>query len=253
MTDLWIQCEGSAHLCSLNETAWRLVEAQEKIATRKLVDSLEEQDILEEIIETNKPFINKEHLNYHPLLYTPFRYPPLKYGSRFGAKNEPSLWYGSLELNTAMAEKAFYQLNFLRASVAKYDFVEQQLTAFSVPIKTDRAIKIQAQPFADYTHLVSAKNSYETSQSLGSSMRKAEVAAFTYQSARDPNNGINVALFTPKAFLHKKPDTKSFQSWQCIANNNSIEFVRSSSIFTNIKSFSLEQFTIENTLPFPAN
>ena len=102
-TDIWKKHNGTKYIKLLNETAWRIIEAQELISKRKLVDSFEEQVVLEEIIESDKPSITKEYLNFHPLLYTPFRYPPLKYGSRFGKKTEPSLWYGSLKLHTAIS------------------------------------------------------------------------------------------------------------------------------------------------------
>jgi len=251
--DIWTICNGTSHINLLDETAWRIVETQELTATRKLVDSFEEQIILEDMIESNKPPIAKEYSNFHPLLYTPFRYPPLKYGSRFGKINQPSLWYGSLKLNTAMAEKAFYQFNFLRASEAKYEIVEQPLTAFSVRIKTNKGIQLLNSPFSDYTQIISSPVSYETSQILGDAMHKANIEAFIYQSARDLNRESNIGLFTPKAFLHKKPDAKSFQSWLCVSNKHTIEFVRSSSIVRAISSFSVAQFMVDGVLPFPAD
>src|SRR5476649_1977021 len=113
--DVWNSCKGKNEIRMIKNTAWRIVEAQEVTATRKLVDSFEEYKILEGLIESQKPLLRVEELNIHPLLYTPFRYPPLKYGSRFGKRSEPSLWYGSLSIESVMSEKAFYQLNFLRA------------------------------------------------------------------------------------------------------------------------------------------
>ena len=251
--DIWAKCDGTSHIKLINETTWRLVEAQERTSTRRLVDSFEEQIILEEMIESNKPSIAKKYLNFHPLLYTPFRYPPLKHGSRFGKVTEPSLWYGSLELSTAMAEKAFYQFNFLHASKAEYDVVEQPLTAFSVRVKTDKGIKLLDPPFSDHTQIISSPDSYELSQQLGSAMREADIQAFTYKSARDPNNGANIALFTPRAFLHKNPEALSFKSWLCISNNQLIEFISTNSIFLSKNSFYLNQFMIGGILPFPAN
>lgn len=250
--DIWTKCNGITRICSLNETAWRIVESQEISATRKLVDSLEEQDILEEMIESNKPPLNNDHHNLHPLLYTPFRYPPLQFGSRFGNKIEPALWYGSLKLTTAMFEKAFYKFNFLRASEAQFNIVEERLTAFSTRIKTDKGIKLTASPFAEYTPIISSPTSYDSSQMLGSAMRNADVKAFIFKSARDLNKENNIALFTAAAFSQKKPDESSFQSWQCIAHNHTIEFVRTSSIYPERHYFSIENFMIDGVLPFPA-
>ncbi len=130
------QCKGVQHLISLSISAWRIVEAQHLTSTRKLVDSLEEQQLLEEMLESNKPPLKKEALDLHYLLATPFRYPPLKNGPRFGTRFGSSFWYGSLELNTALAETAFYRFNFLRASLAEFGNVVTRHTSFVARIKT---------------------------------------------------------------------------------------------------------------------
>jgi len=62
---------------------WRAVEAQHVVATRALVDSLAEQEVLEAILEESKPPIPAACAGYDYLLYTPFRYPPSLHGSRF--------------------------------------------------------------------------------------------------------------------------------------------------------------------------
>lgn len=250
---LWEKCNGNDHIITLTTHTWRIVEAQDILATRKLVDSLEEQNILEELIELNKPPLSENLLGMHYLLYTPFRYPPLKHGSRFGTQLEPSLWYGSFELNTAMAEAAYYRFNFLRASQAKFGNVITNLTAFSAKIKTDHGVNLATRPFSEFTQLISAPDSYQESQKLGSTMRSKEIEAFYYQSARDPGKGMNVALFTPRAFFHKNPSGTSFQSWQCIVNEAVAEFVRSSSINVETRSFPMDLFLINGALPFPAS
>lgn len=251
VVDVWTLCNGAKHICLIQNIAWRIIEAQEMTATRKLVDSLEEQIILEDLIEAEKPPVLAEYVSYHPLLYTPFRYPPLQYGSRFGKKIEPSLWYGSLELNTAFSEKAFYLFNFLNASEAKFGIVSPQFTAFSAQIKSSKGVKLTSHSFAHYTSLISKPNSYKASQALGAAMRGADIHAFTYYSARDKNKGINVGLFTPSAFQYKNPDEHSFQSWQCIATDKQIEFTQTSAMVSETKQFSLEEFLVGKALVFP--
>jgi hypothetical protein len=127
-TNIWEKCQGENLIQLVKATAWRFVEAQEVTATRKLVDSFEEYEILEKLIDSQKPALKTELLGIHRLFYTPFRYPLLKHGSRFGSRFEPSLWYGSLNVETSMSEKAFYQLNFLRGSEAEFGMVSSSLT-----------------------------------------------------------------------------------------------------------------------------
>ncbi|MBV8801486.1 MAG: RES family NAD+ phosphorylase, partial [Gammaproteobacteria bacterium] len=217
------------------------------------VDSLEEQKILEDLIESTKPPFKDESFKWHYLLSTPFRYPPLQNGSRFGTRFEPSFWYGSLELTTAMAETAYYRFNFLRASKAEFGNIITNHTVFSAKIITQNGIDLTQLPFSKFTSRISSPVSYEESQMLGNAMRQSKVESFAYQSARDPDKGINIALTSPKAFLHKKPENKSFQSWQCIINNDVADFIRLSSISNEMKSFTLECFLHNGTLPFPAN
>lgn len=251
--DVWKQCKGKNHITAINQKAIRLVESQTAIATRKLVDSIDEQIILEELIETSKPMNDQPQLNqWHYLLFTPFRYPPLQYGSRFGTRLEPSLWYGSSELETAMAEKAFYQFNFLRASDADYGIVQIPLTAFSTQIKTSKGVNLTVAPFATYSAIISSPTDYRASQQLGKSLREENIQALIYQSARCQNKGNNIALFTPIAFQNKTLTNQSFQSWACIVNHNVIEFIQTMDS-TIYKKFFIDVFLVNGELPFPAN
>ncbi|MBL1294479.1 MAG: RES domain-containing protein, partial [Thiotrichales bacterium] len=54
--------------------AWRVVEHQYTVSTRKLVDTKDEQSILEDILEASKPPYPKATEKLHYLLKTPFRY-----------------------------------------------------------------------------------------------------------------------------------------------------------------------------------
>src|SRR5436189_806903 len=63
---------------------WRLVEAQHHVSTLKLVDSVGDQTLLEDLIETTKPPVPPECRDLHYLLSTPFRYgAAYPNGSRF--------------------------------------------------------------------------------------------------------------------------------------------------------------------------
>lgn len=249
---LWENSTYQQTLTTIDVNAWRMIEAQEVTATRKLVNTYDEQVILEDLIETSKPTLAQPIETYHPLLYTPFRYPPLKHGSRFGKRTEPSLWYGSLTIETAMAEKAFYQFNFLRASEADFGYVQTPLTAFSTPIKTHQGLALDNPPYSKQRSQISSPTSYEASQTLGSAMREHGILAFTYFSARGMDDGINVGLFSPNAFGAKAPHARSFQSWQCLIHGETAEFTQGSSLINERCFFTLQQFTVNDVLPFPS-
>ena len=116
----------------------RIVESQVQVATSRLCASLEDADLLEAMLDAkSKPRrrAGTEHLHY--LLATPFRYPPLRHGSRFGSTTERGVWYGSEEIETAMAEVAFYRLLFLAGTQAEIPHTESQHTLYAADVATD--------------------------------------------------------------------------------------------------------------------
>lgn len=221
---IWELCHGENHITSFSIEPWRIVEAQHILSARDLVDSIEEHELLESLLEESKPPIETEK---HYLIFTPFRYPPLEYGSRFGRVHEPSLWYGSLEIETAFAEVAYYRLQFFKDTEGALGYIETPITAFSTSLKTNRGLDLTLSPFSDYTQQLSAKNTYEHSQPLGTAMREASIESFIFWSARTKEPGKNVAAYTPDVFHMKKHQyIHQQQNWTCMASKNSIEFIR---------------------------
>lgn len=250
--DIWKECNGETNISEINEVAWRVVELQEKTSTRKLVDSIEEQKVLEEIIEESKPGLLNSQSSYHPLLYTPFRYPPLKNGSRFGKKTEPSLWYGSLTPETAMAEKAYYLLAFINASDGNFGTIISNITIFSVKLSISKGIELNKDPFLQYKDEISSPISYEISQLLGQKMRESDIDGFMFISARDAKSGVNIGLFNMESFANKKPNSNSFQTWQCNTNKTVVEFIRVGSVEDQVFTFSINSFMINDVFPSPS-
>lgn len=237
---IWQDCLGNFSLTSLQYEPWRVVEAQHILSSRDLVENPAEHDLLEEMIETTKPRTEKD-TNY--LIFTPFRYPPLKYGSRFGSVFEPSLWYGSENLESAFHEVAYYRFRFFADTSAELDFLEISMTAFTCYLKTEKGLKLHEPPFHKYTQRISHPQDYGVSQHLGEEMRQFQVEAFTYFSARTSEPQINIAAFKPTVFKTKKNQyISNYQTWSCVANKKSIEFIRLSSFDKERYSFNSEQF-----------
>jgi len=251
MIDIWGECCGKDNITKINDTAWRIVELQEKTSTRKLVDSIEEQKVLEELIDDSKPPLLREEAHFHPLLYTPFRYPPLKNGSRFGKKSEPSLWYGSLNTQTSMAEKAYYQLAFINASAGNFEMVISPMTIFSVKLNIVKGVRLHESPFLKYQNHISSPSSYQWSQFLGKQMRDHHLDGFLFASARDRKKGINVGLFKINSFANKQPNATSFQMWQCHTTKNFVEFIRMGSINDQAYFYARENFIVDDIFPLP--
>ena len=117
---IWTQCAERFEPTRLAGPAWRAVESQHVTSTRKLVDSDDEQQLLESLIDAAKPPwpSGRRFVGLHYLLATPFRHPPLRYGSRFGTRRERGIFYCAETQATVFAEKAYYVLLFLDGTEA---------------------------------------------------------------------------------------------------------------------------------------
>jgi len=250
---IWTRCGARSSCRRLSGRAWRVVEAQHVVSTRKLVDTLEEQELLENLIERQKPPAPEdvEFAGLHTLLATPFRYPPLRYGSRFGRRHERGIWYGSLTLPTGLAEVAYYRLVFLDGTAANIAPVAE-LSAFTAGFATDAGADLTRPPFERYAATISSPTDYDAAQELGSAMRADGVEVFHYRSARDKDGGTNLGLFTPRAFSSKRPG-RELATWVCYASRLRVDFLRKNLVSRREKlSFPRADFEVGGVLPAPA-
>ena len=247
----------SIELGRLNARPWRVVESQHVVATRKLVDSSAEQQLLEEMIEGVKPPFpaEPEFTGLHYLLSTPFRYPPLRHGSRFGTRAERGIWYGADERGTAFSEAAYYRLVFLEGTEAELTPIHADLTVFRGWVTTERGLDLTEEPWSAAEDRISSPVRYDVPQRLGARMRAAGVHAFRFRSARDPNGGGNVGVLTPEAFFRKRPD--GFETWYCVVTPTAVEMARRHSVrptrqALHVYRFSRVHFEVDGRLPMPA-
>jgi hypothetical protein len=205
---------------------WRLVEAQHRVSTLKLVDTLDEQTLLENLIEETKPPIPPEcrHLDY--LFSTPFRYgAPYPRGSRFRrAGRTLGVYYAAEEPHTAIAEMAFHRLLFFAESPGTpWPSDPGEYTAFAAAVATERCIDLTAAPLnedrARWTHLTD----YAATQNLADAARTAAVEIVRYHSVRDPQAGANLALLTCHAFAEPRPTER--QTWRIRLSASGIQAI----------------------------
>lgn len=248
-SSIWTQCGEGSELKPLRLSPWRAVEAQHQVSTRKLVDTLEEHALLEDMVEGAKP-PDATRGRLHYLLATPFRYPPLRHGSRFGTRRERGIWYGSETKRPLFAEVAYYRLLFLEGTRADLGVVETQLTAFTVRVRTLRGVSLTDPPFATFRAQISSPTDYARSQALGQSMRKAGVEVFRYHSARDSEGGVNVGVFSPGAFGSAKP--RALETWHCTATAERVELVKRDYFERVAFTFPRTEFLVGSRLPAPA-
>jgi RES domain len=204
---------------------WRLVEAQHRVSTLKLVDTLEEQDVLEKLIEETKPVIPPECRQLHYLLSTPFRYGTLyPRGSRFRrAGYTLGVYYASEEPSTAVAEMAFYRLLFFSESPdTPWPSDPGEYTAFAAVAGTE-CIDLASPPFSQHRQHWTDPNDYKATQELADVARAANIKIIRYESVRDPQARANIALLTCRAFLDAQPNKR--QTWRLRLSGSGIQVI----------------------------
>ena len=177
-----------------------------------LVDTLEEQALLEQVLDDSKPSVPPECRHLHYLLFTPFRYGALyPAGSRFRRPGlSPGVFYASQKPATALAELAFRRLLFFAESPdTPWPANAAEYTAFAAAY-AGRGVDLTRPPFdrdaakwidpVDYSHC----------QELADAARAAGVQVLRYQSARAA--GLNIAVLACAGFASPAPLER--QTWR---------------------------------------
>lgn len=214
----WTPDAVSSEARNRSETIWRIVESQHTASTMKLVDTLAEQDLLEEIIEENKPPVPHEARDLDYLLATPFRYVPFQPGSRFRSPSDPGVFYGAESVRTAAAEVGYWRWIFLLETEGLDRLGPAPHTAFSVPISAS-ALDLRTPPFdrdsADWTN----PHEYGATQAFARIAREAGIEAIFYLSVRAPEQSWCAALLSANAFAAKRPN-KETQTWHLLVTRD---------------------------------
>jgi len=191
---------------------FRMVEAQHRISTDRLVEGIAEQEVLERLIEEAKPGIPPEARGLHHLLGTPFRYGYVK-ATRFRrARERPGVFYGSEAERTAVAEAAYWYMRFFAvAPGVTLPSTTQERLAYSVPVRVARALDLTEPPLLAGRASWTEPKDYGPCQRLAQQARAISAQLIRYESVRDPPAGRNAALFDPAAF--RKPVPASAGTW----------------------------------------
>lgn len=221
---IWTRVALSSEFRSYDGACWRLVEAQHRISTLKLTDTLAEQGLLENLIEETKPVIPPEcrHLDF--LLATPFRYgAAYPVGSRFRrAGRTPGVYYAAETPETAVAEMAFYRLLFYAESPATpWPSDAAEYTAFSAAIATTRMLDLTTEPLWEDSVLWLDLLDYSPCQAFADAARSTDADMIRYMSVRDPGQGSNMAILMCRAFSRSAPVDR--QTWRIRLSSSGVQ------------------------------
>jgi hypothetical protein len=192
----------------------------------KLVDTLDEQALLEEALEASKPPGPPECRHLHYLLSTPFRYGRYPGNSRFRREGySAGVYYAAEEVETAVAETAFYRLLFFAESPGTpYPHNPLEFTGFAAAYAVQQAIDLTAKPFSAETGEWMHKTDYRACLALADAAREAGIALIHYQSVRDPKARANLALLACTAFSDAQP--RQYETWRMALSTRGANVIR---------------------------
>ena len=193
-------------------TLWRGVEAQHRVATMRLVDDLQEQELLEQLLENSKPPLPAGSGRAHWLLFTPFRYAP-PWASRFRKADEPGAWYGADDPATVAAELAYWRWRFFMDSEGlREQQVITELTFFRARFDGTE-LDVTQPPWSSLRQAWRAQE-YADCHALAAHVRQVQppVQAIRYESAR-LEGGLCQVVFDLQALALPSPLVQ--QGWTC--------------------------------------
>ncbi|WP_168199134.1 RES family NAD+ phosphorylase [Pseudorhodobacter turbinis] len=199
----------------LKSGLWRIIEGQYRSSTLRLVDTFEEHDMLEAMLEATKPPVPPEcaHLDFQ--FWSPFRYGCYPKDSRFRrAGRTPGVWYGSEMPLTAMCEMIWGMLRFFRASDGTpLPRRPIEYTAVRADIQTPLMLDLTAEDWAAQGNWM-APDDHSDCLALADELRTAGGEAVRYASVRAPDHAANVAVLTCSAFANPRP--VGLQTWHVL-------------------------------------
>ena len=198
----------------LHMPAFRMVETQYVAATMRLVDSADEQLMLEEMLEASKPPLPQQASGLHYLLAAPFRYVP-QTGSRFRAVNSPGIWYGADDAYCACAEIAYWRQRFLLDSVGLMrQTLVTDLSMYEASVQ-GRALDLLSLPWVLAPALWMHPSDYTETHKLATLVRDAPsgVTWIRYASVRATDH-VCAAVFDPRSLTMVTPEGR-YEMWHC--------------------------------------
>jgi len=199
---------------------WRAVEAQHLNATMRLVDTLAEQFLLEQLLETSKPPLPPSAMGQHFLLSTPFRYTSPQ-PSRFRAAHHPGVWYGAFDRQTACTEVGYWRWRFFMDSTSlSQGELQTEHSLFQAKVQ-GLCIDLAHSPWLLMSPQWQDPNNYTHCQALAQECRAQNIEWISYTSSRQPQGQCAAVLVSHALTMHK---AQMVETWHCRITRSSVIF-----------------------------
>lgn len=163
--------------------------------------NLRKHDILETLLEEQKPAMPDDTAGLHWLAATPFRYLRAR-ASRWGRAGNRGVWYGARTQEVALRECMFHRRAFFDAYQAdKPNTLEMSLV--QAKINTDFAVDFTAKRYNRIRKRIENPDDYTACHTKADTALKSGAHLIVYNSARTPPSHVDrlcLAVINPAAF-----------------------------------------------------
>ena len=207
----WITQSLAEHEHGLESDVWRAVDTLDAVATLRLVDTLDELLVLEQILADSLPPLPPDTAHLHPLLSTPFRF-NAPHPSRFRPGQAPGIWYGADSPEAACAEVGYWRWRFLLDSEGLQQCELVTTHALFHAVVSGHCLNLDSPPWSD----LAAQWSHPTDSRACHTLAALGLAAaqpvqwIRYPSARSPG-AYCAAVFDPQALTVVEPHAQ--ETW----------------------------------------
>ena len=200
--------------------AWRCVESQTAISTLKVVDTMEEHESLESMLEDSKPPLPSGGDGLHYLLFTPFRYTSPT-ATRFRVAHDLGIWYGADSVQAVLAECAYWRMRFILDSVDLCKSSEPVVTSHTVYAADVQgtSIDLTNPPWSEGAEEWKNPTNCSATQALGREARRQGTDWIRYESIRNPGATCAAALGVA-ALSSTRP--RESHDWVCSATRDKV-------------------------------
>ncbi|WP_367848358.1 RES family NAD+ phosphorylase [Rhodoferax sp. WC2427] len=205
----WITQSLAEYEHGLESDVWRAVDGLEGMATLRLVDTLAELQVLEQILAASLPPLPPEAVLLDPRLGTPFRHTGL-HASRFRPAQATGIWYGADSPEAACAEVGYWRWRFLMDSEGlRGGHLVGPLTLFHAMV-AGPCLNLESPPWNAHAAVWSDPRDHRACLALAEQAQAQAVQWIRYPSARSPE-AFSAAVFDPQALDVVDPHAQ--QTW----------------------------------------
>lgn len=207
----WITQSLAEYEHGLESNVWRAVDSLDAVATLRLVDTLDELLVLEQILADSLPPLPPDTAHLYPLLYTPFRF-TAPTPSRFRPAQTPGIWYGADSPEAACAEVGYWHWRFLMDSEGLQQSALLGTYTLFHAVVAGHCLNLDSPPWNAVAAQWSHPTDIRACQALTTlaQAHATPVQWIRYASARSPDSYC-AAVFDPQALTMVEPHAQ--ETW----------------------------------------